>query len=356
VNQTVEPTVRKMETYIEGFFWLLPNLGLALLVFLLFLGFAWISKWTVANMARHRGRGDLGILLGSFVRWTIVVLGLLVVATIVFPSVKPADVLAAMGFGSVAIGFAFKDILQNWLSGLLILYRQPFRRGDQIKSGEFEGTVEHVEARATLLKTYDGQRVVIPNTDIYTRAVTVRTAFPKRRSEYDVGIGYGDDPDTACRVILAALRTVEGVETDPAPEALAWALDGSSVNIKVYWWSDSRRAEVVHSQGLVLSAIKQALSSAGIDLPFPTRVVLFHDQTEETDGDRTRQREGWPEGDRPPRPRHLNKIEVNSRDGDGDASSADERGNGGSSKRSSGRGGAQRQSTARGGHDRADRT
>ena len=227
-----------------------------------------------------------------------------------FPSVKPADVLATLGIGSVAIGFAFKDILQNWLSGLLILYRQPFRSGDQIKSGEFEGTVERIEARATLIKTYDGQRVVIPNSDIYTRAVMVRTAFPERRSEYDVGIGYGDDVEEACRVILDAMRQVEGVESDPAPEAFAWALDASSVNIKVRWWSDSQRASVVHVQGRVLSAVKRALSEAGIDLPFPTRVVLLHDQTEESDGDRTRQREGWPKGDSPPRPRHLNELRI----------------------------------------------
>lgn len=222
MNETLEPATRKVEGYIEGLIWILPNLGVSLLVFLAFLVLAWAARWTVSSMARRRGRGDLGILLGSFVRWAIIGFGLLVVATIIFPSVKPADVLATLGLGSVAIGFAFKDILQNWLSGLLILYRQPFRRGDQIKSGEFEGAVERVEARATLIRTYDGQRVVIPNTDIYTRAIIVRTAFPKRRAEYDVGIGYGDDLDNACRVILEGLKAVEGIETDPAPEAFAW--------------------------------------------------------------------------------------------------------------------------------------
>ena len=310
MNDVIEPTVLKVEGYIEGFFWILPSLGLAAVVFLLFLGGAGLARQAVMSLARRRDRGNLGVLLGSFVKWAVIVLGLLVVATIVFPSVKPADVLATLGIGSVAIGFAFKDILQNWLSGLLILYRQPFRTGDQIRSGEFEGTVERIEARATLIKTYDGQRVVIPNSDIYTRAVTVRTAFPMRRSEYDVGIGYGDDIEKACRVILSALRDVDGVASTPEPEAFASALDASSVNINVRWWSESHRLNVVHVQGRVLSAVKRALSDAGIDLPFPTRVVLLHDQTEESDGDRTRQREGWPKGDRPPRPRHLNEIEL----------------------------------------------
>lgn len=302
MNEGVEPALRKVEGYIQGFFWLLPNLAIALVVFVFFLAAAWAAKGTVIRLARRRDRNDLGVLLGSFVRWTIIVFGLLVIATIIFPSVEPADALATLGIGSVAVGFAFKDILQNWLSGLLLLYRQPFQIGDQIKSGDFEGTVERIEARATLIKTYDGQRVVIPNADIYTQAVTVRTAFPVRRAEYDVGIGYGDDLDKACHLIREAMRGIEGVEAEPAPEAFPWVLDASSVNIKVRWWSDSRKANVMLIQGLVIGTVKRTLVGAGIDLPFPTRVVLFHDQTEETDGVRDRQREGWPPGNNPPRP------------------------------------------------------
>jgi small conductance mechanosensitive channel len=164
-------------------------------------------------------------------------------------------------------------------------------------------------ARATLIRTYDGQRVVIPNTDICTRAVTVRTAFEKRCSEYDGGIGYGDNVERACKVIVDALRAVDSIEQQPAPDAIPWALDTSSASAKMRWWSDSKPASVVATQGRVIAA-KRALSEAGIDLPFPTRVVLLNDQTEETDGDRARQREGWPAGESPPRPRHLNETEM----------------------------------------------
>ena len=301
----VDSTIGKLDAFVQGFFWILPNLGVAVVVSLLFAAGAWAARRAVVSFFRHRQRRDLGLILGGAAKWGIALLGFLVVATIIFPSVNPADILATLGIGSIALGFAFKDILQNWMSGLLILYRQPFRRGDQIRSGEFEGTVERIEARATLLRSYDGQRVVIPNSDIYTRAVTIRTAFPQRRSEYDVGIGYGDDMEKACRLILEALETVPGVARDPAPEAIPWALDASTVNIKVRWWSDSSHASVVPTQGLVILAVKRTLYAAGIDLPFPTNVVLFHDQTEETDGDRTRQREGWPAGDAPPKPRRL---------------------------------------------------
>jgi small-conductance mechanosensitive channel len=305
MNETPEPAVDKIERWIEGFGWILPNLAVAAVVFLLFIVAAWLAKGAVLNLARRRDRPDFGALLAGFVQWAVIALGLLVVATIVFPSVRPADILATLGVGSVAIGFAFRDILQNWLSGLLLLYRRPFRPGDQIKSGEFEGTVEHIEARATVIETYDGQRVVIPNSDIYSRAVVVRTAHARRRSEYDIGIGNGDDLAVACGAMREALRSAEGVAAEPAPEAIPWAFGESAVIVRLHWWSSSRQLDVIETRGRVIAAVKRALAEAGVDVPFPTRVVLFHDQTEETDGDRTRQREGWPAGDRPPAPRRL---------------------------------------------------
>jgi small-conductance mechanosensitive channel len=247
-------------------------------------------------------------MLAGAARWGVIGLGLLIVATIIFPSISPADLLSTLGIGSIAIGFAFKDILQNWLAGLLILLRQPFRQGDQIIVGKHEGTVEHIEARATLIKTYDGRRVIIPNSSVYTDAVTVNTAFPLRRSQYDVGIGYGDDIDQACGIIINAIRGLEGVADDPPPEAFAWELAGSTVNVRVRWWTHSKRSEVVRVQGRVVGAVKKALTEAGIDLPYPTNVVLLHDQTEEVDGDRRRQREGWPAGDHPPAPGHRNEV------------------------------------------------
>jgi small-conductance mechanosensitive channel len=227
MNGAVDSSIRRIETLIEGFYWTLPNLGIAVVVFLFFVIGAWISRRGVSAFLRRRKRADLGLLLGGFSQWLVIILGLLVAATIIFPSVRPSDVLATLGIGSVAIGFAFKDILQNWLSGVLILYRQPFRPGDQICSGDFEGTVERIEARATLICTYDGQQVVIPNTDIYTRAVVVRTAFEKRRSDYDLGIAYDADIEQACKVIQETLLSLEAVERDPLPEAIPWGSLGA---------------------------------------------------------------------------------------------------------------------------------
>ena len=284
----------KIQTWTESFQRSLPNLVVASVVLLAFVGLGWGVQRSLVRWGKRHDRANLGEVLGSFLKWMVFLAGAVVALVIIIPTFNPGDLVAGLGITSVAIGFAFKDILQNWLAGLLLLIRRPFLVGDEIVVNDFEGKVEWIETRATMIRTYDGRRVIIPNADVFTNAVTVNTAFPVRRSEYVVGIGYGDRIEDARSAILAALADLEVVEHDPAPEVLVWDLAGSSVNLKVRWWSESRRTNVVHVQATVVEAIKKALDRAGIDMPYPTQVVLLHDQTEEMDGIRGKQREGWP--------------------------------------------------------------
>jgi small conductance mechanosensitive channel len=297
VKNPVDLIVAKLHVAANGLFLQLPNIvgGLVLLAFAY--GVGKLVAAAVRRTFHHRGRVDLGGLLASLTFGAIMVAAVLIASVIVFPSVQPATIISSLGIGSVAIGFAFKEILQNLLAGILLLLNRPFRRGDQIVVKDFEGTVEHIESRATLIKTYDGRRVIIPNSDIYTSPVVVNTAFPTRRDQFDIGIGYGDKPDAAMRIFSEAVAAVEGVETDPAPEVLPWGLDASAVTLRARWWSKSPRTNVVHLRARVILAIWQAAADNGIDLPFPTQQILFHDQTEDSDGDRRAQREGWPAKD-----------------------------------------------------------
>lgn len=310
MNNPVAPLTDKLSAIFEGFFYVLPNIGIGLVVFGLFIIAAWAAQRSISGVLGTRDRTDLGVLLGGFAKWALLLFGVLVAATIIFPSVKPADLFSALGVGSVAIGFAFKDIFQNLLAGILLLLRQPFRIGDEITTGEFTGTVEDIETRATFIRTYDGRRVIIPNGDVYTKPVIVISAYDMLRSEYDVGIGYGDDLAKAKAIALDAIKAVDGVLADPAPDVLVWELGESSKNIRLRWWTKPSRGDVLRIRDAVLKGVAEAIAGAGMDLPFPTQVVLFHDQTEETDGDRTRQREGWPAGKNPPKPRRLAPPEV----------------------------------------------
>lgn len=298
--------IEKIDSWVDGAVALLPNLIIAVIVFVLFIIAAAAARSIVLKTFKSRGRANLGEVLGGFIKWAVLVIGGLIAATIVVPTLNPADLIAGLGVSSVAIGFAFKDILQNWLAGLLILLRQPFEIGDQIEASGFTGTVTQIETRATIIKTYDGQRAVIPNSDIYTNAVLVKTGEDKRRSQYDIGIGYADDMDEAIEAIKGAIESVDGVESDPAPEAFVWDLAASWVTIRARWWTDSQRGDIVANRAQILRAVKHALDDAGIDMPYDTQVQLFHDQTEETDGDREAQREGWPtpRKDSAPKPRY----------------------------------------------------
>ncbi|WP_375272653.1 mechanosensitive ion channel family protein [Sphingomonas sp.] len=305
--------VGKLHAASNDFFLQLPNI-VGGVVFVLV---AWFAGKLIAKGVRrafhHKGLIDLGGVLSSLTFGLVVAAAVMIASVIIFPSVKPSTIISSLGIGSVAIGFAFKDILQNLLAGILLLINRPYRRGDQIVVKDFEGTVEHIQSRATLIKTYDGRRVIIPNSDVYTSPVVVNTAFDTRRDQFDIGIGYGDKPDRAMRVFAEAIAAVDGVEADPAPEVLPWGLDASSVTLRARWWSESTRTNIVHLRARVILAIWQAAADNGIDLPFPTQQILFHDQTEETDGDRTRQREGWPAGGNPPRPRRDAPAKGNDR-------------------------------------------
>ncbi len=286
---------------------LLPNFLIGLLVFWIIYLLGNRVRLAVTYIMRRAGRSrSAGLIFGRLARWGTVFGGLLLALTIILPSFNPSQLIELLGISGIAVGFAFRDILQNFLAGILLLLTEPFKIGDQIIVGSYEGTVEDIQTRATYITTYDGRRVVIPNATLFTDSVIVNTAFEKRRTEYEVGIGYGDDIEQARALILEAIRSVPGVLQEPAPDAIVVALASRTVNVRARWWSASQRANILHIQDRVITAIKNALMSHGIDIPFPTQYVLFHDQTEETDGDRTRQREGWPAGNNSsPQPRRI---------------------------------------------------
>jgi small-conductance mechanosensitive channel len=294
----LSPAWARLHAMATGAVALLPSVVVALVVFAAFVAAAWGVRAVVMRAAaRRRRHRNLGLVLGRLAQALIIFVGLLAALAVVLPTFSPGDAIQLLGISSVAIGFAFRDILQNFLAGILILLTEPFRIGDQIVFKGTEGTVEEIQTRATSLRTYDGRRVVIPNAELFTNSVTVNTAFDTVRLEYDIGIGYGDDIETARRLMLEALAGVPGVLRAPAPEVLVVALADFSVTLRARWWvTPPRRKDTLDVRDRVLAALKAALTAHGIDLPFPTQQVLFHDQTEVTDGDRRRQREGWPAG------------------------------------------------------------
>lgn len=268
----------KVNAWVLEFYGILPNIVVGLIVFVLFMVASWGVRRMVLAYFNRKEKIDLGRLISDFSFWIMLLLGGLIFLTIVIPSLRPVDLLSSLGFGSLAFGFAFKDILQNWLSGLLILLRLPFRRGDQIRVGDAEGTVQRIEPRATIIRTYDGRDIVIPNTIIYTGVVTIHTSQPTRRVEIDFTVGYAYDIRKITDIIQEALKPIEEIITDPPPQILCWELGATSLGVKVRWWIKSERAQEIISRARIVQAIKEAFDANDID-PTDPQLIYYQSKT-----------------------------------------------------------------------------
>lgn len=264
-----------MTNMIAGFWEQLPYITIGLVVFVAFLVIGVIVRRIVKAAVMKAGLDSMiASLIARMGFFAIVVAGLFIAAVIVFPGLSPGDLLAGLGIGSVALGFAFKDVLQNLFAGFLILLYRPFHIGDQIEINDFEGTVEEISVRATKIKTYDNERVIIPNSELYMNSVLVKTAFPKRRTSFVVGIGYEDDIENARETLFDVLSKAEGILKDPAPTVDVDGLGDNAVNLKIRFWTDSVRSSVRKASNDLVTRIKYALDEKGIDMPYPTRVVF----------------------------------------------------------------------------------
>jgi len=267
----------KVNDWGSEFYLILPNIVVGLVVLAVFTLAGWGFRRALRAYFNRKGRKDLGRLLSDFSFWITIMLGVMIFFTIVIPSLRPVDLLSSLGLGSLAFGFAFKDILQNWLAGLLILLRLPFRRGDQIRVGDAEGTVQAIEPRATIIRTYDGRDIIVPNTTIYTNIVTVNTAQISRRVEIDLTVGYSYDIRRIIEIIQSAIKPIEQIIPDPPPQVLCWELGATSLGVKVRWWISPERSQEVTSRARIIQAIKEAFDANDID-PTDPQLIYYKRQ------------------------------------------------------------------------------
>jgi small conductance mechanosensitive channel len=167
---------------------LLPNLLIALVIFVAFVILASTAKSMARRLSsRHQHRGNLTLLLGQLAQTLVLILGFLVAFSVLAPSFRAANLIQVLGIGSVAIGFAFQNILQNFLAGILLLMQEPFTIGDWISVTGIEGKVDDIQTRATIVLTEEGKRVVIPNAILFTNPVAVGQSKRNVESEQEPG-------------------------------------------------------------------------------------------------------------------------------------------------------------------------
>jgi small conductance mechanosensitive channel len=211
------------------------------------------------------------------------VIGITLACVIAFPGLRLGDIIATLGLGSVAIGFAFQDIFKNFLAGVLILLQEPFRIGDQIIIEGYEGTVEQIDIRTTKIKTYKGEKVILPNATLFTNAVQVRTAYGIRRTDLAVGVDYKTPLSEAAEILEKIIARVEGVVREPAPEIDLVNFNDSSIDFQVRYWTSAEQKNVRRTQTKAILAIKKAFDDADINIPYPIRTLYFYDQEKYND-------------------------------------------------------------------------
>ncbi len=263
-SEEVRDSVRRLS---DALLAAIPRMGIALLVLLLGWGLAKLLRRGARRWLTGRQTPSFANVMSTLTGWVVMASAVLAAVTIVFPSVKPVNLLSGLGFFSIAVGFAFQDILENTLSGVLMLFRQPFQSGDQIEVQGHSGTVEAISIRETRIRTYDGQLLLIPNRDVYKNVIRVQTHFERRRRSFVVGIAYENDPAEASQVIVSALAGVDGVLPDPAPEAMVQALGVSTVDLEARFWAASQQHESQLVFHRAVDAVKKALDRAGIEMP-----------------------------------------------------------------------------------------
>ena len=268
--------LRRVQDMGTEFIRILPQLGIALLLLLITFFVAKSARRIAERLLSHTDlRGSLVNLVETLVGVAIWVLGLLIAMSIVLPGVTPANILAVLGLGSVAVGFAFKDIFENFLAGVLIMLRKQMRIGDFIRCQGVEGKIEMISLRDTHLRHLSNELVVVPNAYLFKNPVEVVTQSQLRRHEVEVGVAYDVDLEIARKVIHDAVAQLEPVHDDRPVEVYAKEFGESSINFLVRWWAGSKPVEMHQSRDAVVRAIKRALDDAGLEIPFPYRTLTF---------------------------------------------------------------------------------
>lgn len=263
-----------------GFFEHLPQIAIALGVLLItFIAARIVRAIVTAAMSRAGTRPALQTLAKNLIGIASWIIGWAIAITVVFPSIKPANLIAGLGLTSVAIGFAFKDIFENFLAGVIILGREKMRIGDIIECEDVFGRVERILIRETHVRETDGELVIVPNAFLFKNPVTIQTDKEMKRNELVVGIDYDADMETAREALQGALESCESVLTDETMEVKCVSFGGSSIDFKLLWWTDSQPKSQRGSYDEVAFAVKRALDDVEIGIPFPQTTLSFREET-----------------------------------------------------------------------------
>lgn len=263
----VETLHDQLVSMARGFVQHLPTLVIAVIVL--------VATWIIARFAvniadwltrRTPMRENLKQLIETLVRLLIWVVGLLVAATIAVPGLTPGSLFAGLGIGALAIGFAFQDIFENFLAGVLIMVRDRMAIGDTIECQGIIGKVERITLRETYIRAPSNELTIVPNSVLFKNPVKINTDNPLRRFELVVAVANDADLDRAASAIRMAVEAVQEIDKTQPVEVFAQAFKPGEVDFLIRWWSPSRKRDLSLKDEIVRT-VKRALDEAKISLP-----------------------------------------------------------------------------------------
>jgi len=271
----------QLQNMLHQFLLFLPQLISAIVIFLASLYVAGLAARSVAAALARRHRPvdpEISMLLGRLSRWAIIIFGTIWALNQV--NFNVTGFVAGLGIVGFTVGFALKDVAENFVAGVLLLIQQPFDIGEAISVNGFDGTVTDIRVRDTTIRTWDGLLVIIPNAKVYTNAITNYSKVEKRRIDLTVGVGYETDLQQAHEVMLATITQLPGVlQDDPAPMVVFDKFGDSAINTTLYFWFDPIQSGYFDVLVAAVKGIKTALDEAGINIPFPIRTFYMEKST-----------------------------------------------------------------------------
>ncbi|WFL77110.1 mechanosensitive ion channel family protein [Altererythrobacter arenosus] len=274
--QTID---NQLSTMWYAFVEAIPSIAIGLII-LMVTGIvaSFAVKISDALVGKTEIRPSLRNLIETLVKLGVWLIGIFIAAIIVFPGMTVGGLVAGLGIGAVAIGFAFQDIFENFLAGVLIMLREKMRIGDVIECEGIDGKVEHITLRETHVRAASGELTIVPNSILFKNPVEILTDVEQRCHTVVVGVSYDTNLDKAAEVIRKAVETVDAVDVDKGIDVFASEFNSSSVDFLVRWWAGSTPRAGHESRDKIVRAIKSALDQAGIEIPFPYVTHTFKEK------------------------------------------------------------------------------
>ena len=279
-QQVQEGLTQKIAEILSFFFGRLPSWIAGVIVFVLAIGVAKMAKRTMENkLAEHldEDENEAIMILGGRITYVgTLTLGITIALKIA--GIDLTTILAAVAFG---IGFALRDLIMNFLAGVMILVSKQFVIGDFIKVDGQIGKVEEIQSRATILKAVNGTKLIIPNAKIFTTTVVSYTSNPIRRADIPLSVAYGTDLDLALSVTLDTIKSHAAVLRKPGPSVRITDFNSSSIDLKARFWVSRGSASWLKVRHELINMINKAYKEAGIHIPYGVLHVETETDTKE---------------------------------------------------------------------------